>query len=209
VVTHINPDDRDRASLWNVGSLPSTDAAECPREFYNSNQGLWKITMHCSMISNFGILKKRMWLTCKVQYNKINMRICCFNNLMTAFNMYKDGDVLSTKHRAMGHGGIIPYILTLCYKCMQLLFISMGKMMSLNCSHQQAYCSSPRWYMSMESQVGILTGKNQKKLGEKPVPVPLCPPQIPYRLTQARTWAWAIHVHISSMHNTTSENWNK
>jgi hypothetical protein len=27
-----------------------------------------------------------------------------------------------------------------------------------------------------------LTGKN-RQLGEKPVPVPLCPPQIPYRLT--------------------------
>jgi hypothetical protein len=26
-----------------------------------------------------------------------------------------------------------------------------GETMSLNCSHQQAYCSSPMWYMSMEN----------------------------------------------------------
>jgi hypothetical protein len=33
--------------------------------------------------------------------------------------------------------------------------------MSLNCSHQRVYCSSPRWYMSMENRAGmILTGEN-------------------------------------------------
>jgi hypothetical protein len=33
---------------------------------------------------------------------------------------------------------------------------------SLNCNHQWAYCSSPRWYMSMENHGGmILTGENQ------------------------------------------------
>jgi hypothetical protein len=33
--------------------------------------------------------------------------------------------------------------------------------MSLNCSHQQACCSSPRWYLSIESHGGmILTGEN-------------------------------------------------
>jgi hypothetical protein len=32
--------------------------------------------------------------------------------------------------------------------------------MSLNCSHQRIYCSSPRWYMSMENHGRImLTGK--------------------------------------------------
>jgi hypothetical protein len=29
-------------------------------------------------------------------------------------------------------------------------------------------------------------------LGEKPVPVPLCPPQIPHRLTRDRTRAFAV-----------------
>jgi hypothetical protein len=34
-------------------------------------------------------------------------------------------------------------------------------------------------------------GKTEE-LGEKPVPVPLCPPQIPYGLTQDRTRASAV-----------------
>jgi len=35
--------------------------------------------------------------------------------------------------------------------------------MSLNSGHQRAYCSSPRWYMSMESHGGIiLTGENRR-----------------------------------------------
>jgi hypothetical protein len=37
-----------------------------------------------------------------------------------------------------------------------------GETVSLNCDHQQAYCSSPRWYMSMESHGGmIMTGGNR------------------------------------------------
>jgi hypothetical protein len=33
---------------------------------------------------------------------------------------------------------------------------------SPNCDHQQDYCSSPRWYMSMENNGGMmLTGENQ------------------------------------------------
>ena len=35
----------------------------------------------------------------------------------------------------------------------------------------------------------ILTGKNQNTQGGKPGPVPLCPPQIPYR--PAHKWTWA------------------
>jgi hypothetical protein len=31
-----------------------------------------------------------------------------------------------------------------------------------------------------------------KLTGEKPVPVPLCPPQIPHGLTRDRTWASAV-----------------
>jgi hypothetical protein len=34
-------------------------------------------------------------------------------------------------------------------------------------------------------------GKTEE-LGEKPVPVPLCPPQIPHGLTRARNWASAV-----------------
>jgi hypothetical protein len=43
--------------------------------------------------------------------------------------------------------------------------------------------------MSLESDGGmILTGETEE-LGEKPVPVPLCPPHIPHGLTWARTRA--------------------
>jgi hypothetical protein len=44
--------------------------------------------------------------------------------------------------------------------------------------HQQDYCSFLRWYMSTESHGGmILTGETEEH-GDKPVPVPICPPQI-------------------------------
>jgi hypothetical protein len=44
----------------------------------------------------------------------------------------------------------------------------------------------------MENDGGmILTGENEE-LGEKPVPVPLCPPQIPHGLARERTRASAV-----------------
>jgi hypothetical protein len=50
----------------------------------------------------------------------------------------------------------------------------------------------PQVIISMESHSGIiLTGKPYYSR-EKPVPVPLYPPQIPHRLTWARTWASAV-----------------
>jgi hypothetical protein len=46
--------------------------------------------------------------------------------------------------------------------------------------------------MSMERDSGmVLTGETEE-LGEEPVPVPLCPPQIPHGLTRARTRASAV-----------------
>jgi hypothetical protein len=46
--------------------------------------------------------------------------------------------------------------------------------------------------MSVDSDGGmILTGKTEE-LGEKPVPVPLFPPQISHGLTQVRTRASAV-----------------
>jgi hypothetical protein len=49
-----------------------------------------------------------------------------------------------------------------------------------------AYYVFPRWYEFLERRWNyILTG-------EKPVPVPLCPPQIPHGLTLARTRASAV-----------------
>jgi hypothetical protein len=63
---------------------------------------------------------------------------------------------------------------------------------SLNCCHYRTCRSSPRWYEFGERRWNdILTGETEE-LGEKPVPVPLCPPQIPHGLTRARTRASAV-----------------
>jgi hypothetical protein len=95
----------------------------------------------------------------------------------------------------------------------------MSETMSLNCGHQRAYCSSPRWYVNMESNGGmILTGKTEE-LGEERAPVPLCPSQIPQGQTRAsemrgrRLTAWAMHGLLytfsrkSWLKSTTRETW--
>jgi hypothetical protein len=61
-----------------------------------------------------------------------------------------------------------------------------GETMNLNCSHQQAYCSSPRWYMSMVNQDKWCWQDKTEELEEKPVPMPLCTPHISHGLA----WAW-------------------
>jgi hypothetical protein len=53
-----------------------------------------------------------------------------------------------------------------------------GETMSLNCGHKRAYCTSPRWHMSMESHGGLILTGETEELEEKPVPVPLCPSKI-------------------------------
>jgi hypothetical protein len=70
-----------------------------------------------------------------------------------------------------------------------------SKTTSLNCNHQMAYCSptddrlyeyeyaEPRWND---------TSRETEELGEKPVPVPLCPPQISYGLTRGLTLASSV-----------------
>jgi hypothetical protein len=54
-----------------------------------------------------------------------------------------------------------------------------------------AYYAFPRWYECRATMEWYWQGKTEE-LGEKPVPVPLCPPQIPHGLTQARTRASAV-----------------
>jgi hypothetical protein len=67
-----------------------------------------------------------------------------------------------------------------------------GETTSLNGDHQRTYCSSPRWYMSVESVVEWYWQAKKENLGEEPFPVPLCPPKIPLGLTRARTRASAV-----------------
>jgi hypothetical protein len=51
---------------------------------------------------------------------------------------------------------------------------------------------SPRRYMSVESQGGVVLTDEHQKLGGNPVPVPLCSPHIPHGLNQARIRALAV-----------------
>jgi hypothetical protein len=64
--------------------------------------------------------------------------------------------------------------------------------MSLNCGHQQAYCSPSRSYSLWTAMVEWYWQGKTKELRGNPVPIPLCPPQIQHGLTQARTWACAL-----------------
>jgi hypothetical protein len=86
-----------------------------------------------------------------------------------------------------------------------LIFISIGwERLSLNYGHKRSYCSSPRWYVSMESR--------------KSAPVSLCPPQIPRGLTRARNWvsavrsmwltAWAIARPSETLESEDITDWN-
>jgi hypothetical protein len=62
-------------------------------------------------------------------------------------------------------------------------FLSVG---SLNCSHHPPGDLWVWYYGGI-----ILTGENPE-LGEKPVPVPFCPPQIPHGLIWSWTWTSAV-----------------
>jgi hypothetical protein len=64
--------------------------------------------------------------------------------------------------------------------------------MSPNCDHQRAYILYPRWYMSMELWWNYTDRGKPEEFGERPIPVRLCPPQISYGLTRARTRASAV-----------------
>jgi hypothetical protein len=56
-----------------------------------------------------------------------------------------------------------------------------------------AYYAFPRRYEFGERRWNdILTGENRRTRKKKPVPVPLCPPQIPHGLTRARTGDSAV-----------------
>jgi hypothetical protein len=68
--------------------------------------------------------------------------------------------------------------------------------------------------LSLESDGGMTywQGKTEK-LGEKPVPVPLCPPKIPHGLTRVRTRAsavrgWRLTIdHVCPLHSRSHINW--
>jgi hypothetical protein len=134
--------------------------------FINSYHPITPLRWLCEFLS--GEKQQRNW--------KENPRIWCGNTV---------------KHSAWAI--LSPECKTQCRKfCASCCSCRWGETMSLNCGNQRAYCSSPRWYMSMESHDAmILTGKIEE-LGEKPVPVPLCSTQISHGLTRERTLASAV-----------------
>jgi hypothetical protein len=84
-----------------------------------------------------------------------------------------------------------------------MLFFMLGWGMSVNCDHQWAYCSSPRWHIIIESHGGmILTGKPERPR-EVPAPLPLHISQIPHGQTPCEPWplrAHALTSHLLKMH---------
>jgi hypothetical protein len=46
--------------------------------------------------------------------------------------------------------------------------------------------------MNMESDTGMILTGEIEELVQKPVPVPLCPPQIPHGLTRVQTQTFAV-----------------
>jgi hypothetical protein len=67
-----------------------------------------------------------------------------------------------------------------------------GETMSLNCRHHRAYCSSPRWYLSMDPRWNDIDRANRRTRRKNLIPVPLCPPQIPHGNNRSRTQATAV-----------------
>jgi hypothetical protein len=64
--------------------------------------------------------------------------------------------------------------------------------MSLNCGHQWAYCSPPGDIYAYRAPVDWCWQGKIEELGEKSVPVTLCPPHIIHGLTRARTQTSAV-----------------
>jgi hypothetical protein len=54
-----------------------------------------------------------------------------------------------------------------------------------------AYCTSPRWWW-LGAIGGMKIGRRNRSIWRKPVPAPLCPPQIPHDQTWAQTWAAVV-----------------
>jgi hypothetical protein len=52
----------------------------------------------------------------------------------------------------------------------------------------------PQVVWGWRTMVGLYWQDKTKEIVEKPGPVPICPPQIPHGLTQARTWAFAMEL---------------
>jgi hypothetical protein len=80
-----------------------------------------------------------------------------------------------------------PNLLWLVYICkLYRCSCRWGEITSLNCCLQRAYFSYARWHTIMKSHGGMILTGETKELGEKPVVVPPCPPQIPHGLTPLR-----------------------
>jgi hypothetical protein len=65
------------------------------------------------------------------------------------------------------------------YTLPYIVIVAMGwDYVSMNLGFQGALCPSPRWYISECGAAVEWSWQRKTELGEKPVPVPLCPPEI-------------------------------
>jgi hypothetical protein len=70
-----------------------------------------------------------------------------------------------------------------------------GETVSVELGCQRAHCPPSRWAISeYGAAVEWYWQRKSGALGETPVSVPLCPPQIPHGLTWTRTWTSAVRI---------------
>jgi len=74
--------------------------------------------------------------------------------------------------------------------CLRVFHVD-GVGLSLNCGHQRAFVHLPDDIRIWSATVEWYCQGKAEELGDKPVPVPLCSPQIPRGFTRAWTWDFA------------------
>jgi hypothetical protein len=86
-----------------------------------------------------------------------------------------------------------------CHKCTLFSWWRVPQQMLRTHRSLEAYCATLWWrwlvfsfFRVMEHRWNLIDGGKPKYSGEKPVPVPLCPPQIPHGLTRDRTQASVV-----------------
>jgi hypothetical protein len=129
---------------------------------------------------------------------RCRLNVQCAINPVTCLHCFLFVDSLSIGLPMNSFNCLIPSAAARCLECVcgvcwivrvWIVVHAGGVRPSLNCGHKQAYCSSLRWYTSMEMHGGMIWQGRTKNLRDKLVPLPFCPPQIPHGVIQAQTKA--------------------
>jgi hypothetical protein len=85
-----------------------------------------------------------------------------------------------------------------------------GESMSLNCGHKLAYCSSLGYILVWAWRAAVEWYWQEKTewLRKKPVPVPLCPTQVPHWLTRARIRCSTVKGRLTAWAISWQKQWN-